>query len=432
MKGISKFQLILTGVFVLLIVLGVLVFALKRGGSNGQNLGPVLVWGTMDSEQFDNFLKNSKISDDKTVAVTYVQKNKATFDTDFIEGLASQNGPDLFLLQQDSIVKHQDKVLTIPFSSYPERTFKEGFVQEGELFLTSKGSLALPFMIDPMVTYWNRDIFSNAGLSVPPKNWSELYDLAAKLTKKDTGLNISQTALALGEYANIANAQEIISLLTMQAGNPIVVRRTDDTLMSIFGERLEFPVAPANRAVSFYTDFSNPLKPYYSWNRSLPNSKNYFLSGDLAIYFGFASEAAELRQKNPNLNFDIAPILQSKDSPNVITFGKMTGLAVPKTSKNVAGAFKVAYLMTATNAIAELSKVTGLPPVRRDLLAVKPSVAFMSVFYDGAIQSRGWLSPEASKVSPIFREMIESITSGREMPSEAITKTNSQLNASLK
>jgi hypothetical protein len=61
-----------------------------------------------------------------------------------------------------------------------------------------------------------------------------------------------------------------------------------------------------------------------------------------------------------------------------------------------------------------------------------PAEAFMSVFYDGAIQSRGWLSPEASKVSPIFKEMIESITSGREMPSEAITKTNSQLNVSLK
>lgn len=428
LKGMSKFQLILIVVFIVFIIGGVMVFAFKKGGSSGQNLGVVVVWGTMEAPKFDEFLKASKISDDKTVTVSYVQKDKATFDTEFIEALASQAGPDVFFLSQDSIIKHQDKVLTIPFASYPARTFKEGFIEEGELFLTSQGALALPFIIDPMVTYWNRDIFSNKGLSVPPKNWSEMYDLAEKLSIKDTNLNITQSGIAFGEYNNITNAQEIISLLTMQAGNPMVIREADDSISSVFGEQFNFPVAPANRAISFYTDFSNPLKPFYSWNRSLPTSKNFFLSGDLAIYLGFASEAAELRLKNPNLNFDIAPMLQSKDAPKVITFGKMIGLAIPKASKNVAGASKALSLMTAPAALLELSKVTGLPPVRRDLLVKKPTSGYMSVFYDAAIQSRGWLSPEASKINPIFKEMVESITSGRLMPSEAVTKTNSQIN----
>lgn len=424
----SKFQWIVIGIFLFFIIGGVMVFAFRKGGSSAQNLGTVVVWGTLEAGPFDDFLKASKISEDKTVVVTYVHKNRETFDSEFIEALASQTGPDVFFLSQDSVVKHEDKVIAIPFTSYPERTFKEGFIEEGELFLTSKGALAIPFMVDPMVTYWNRDIFSSAGISVPPKNWSEMYSLAERLSKRDTNLNITQSTIALGEYNNVSNSGDIISLLAMQAGNPITVRQPDDQIRSVFGEQFNFPVSPANRALTFYTDFSNPLKPFYSWNRSLPSSKNYFLSGDLAIYLGFASEARELRLKNPNLNFDVAPMLQSKDAPRVITFGRMTGLAIPKSSKNVAGASKVISLMTAPNSINELTKVTGLPPVRRDLLAMKPSGGSLSVFYDAAIQSRGWLSPEASKINPVFREMIESITSGRSMPTEAITKANSQLN----
>lgn len=424
----SKFQLLFTGIFAVFIIVGVIIFATSGRGGSSENLGNVVVWGTMDPVQFDSFLRQSEIVDDRTVSLTYVQKNKDTFDTEFIEALASQTGPDVFFLSQDSIVKHQDKILTIPYSNYSERTFKEGFIEEGELYLTSAGVLGVPFMVDPLVTYWNRDIFSNASVSVPPKNWSELYDFSTKLTTKDTNLNITQSAVALGEYNNISNAFELISLLAMQAGSPIVSRSANDTINSVFAEQFSFPVAPANRAVTFYTDFSNPLKPYYSWNRAMPLSKNYFLSGDLAIYFGFASEFADIRLKNPNLNFGVAPMLQSKDSGRTITFGRMTALAIPKNSKNVAGAFKAVSLMTSSKAIAELADVTGMPPVRRELLATRPSEDYLSVFYDAAVQSRAWLSPELSRVNPIFREMVESITSGRAMPTEAIYKASSQLN----
>ncbi len=427
----SIFQWVLIGAFAVFIVIGVLIFAFGGRSGPSNSFGSVVVWGTMEKARFDRFLRDSKISSDKTVAIAYVEKNEATFDEDFIEALASQSGPDLFFLAENSIVKHQDKVVTIPFESYSERKFKENFIEEGEIYLKSDGAIALPFTVDPMVMYWNRDTFSSAGISIPPKNWSELYDLSEKLTKKDNNLNITESAVALGEYGNVTHALELFSLLTMQAGSPIVVRRENNSFDNIFNSPLNFPVPPAIRALSFYTEFSNPLKPFYSWNRSLPSSKSFFLSGNLALYFGFASEAEDLRQKNPNLNFDVAPILQSKDSPRVITFGRMNGLAVPKNSKNIIGAFKAAMLMTTPAAIAELSKATGLPPVHRSLLLNKPTGTFSSVFYDGAIQARGWLSPEVSKTENVFREMIESVTGGRAMPTEAISKASSELNLLL-
>lgn len=431
MKGMSKFQLILTGIFAAFIIIGVLVFSFGQS-SQTNTTARATVWGTMPTSLFNSFMDESGLAADRTVHITYVEKRKETFDQEFIEALASGSGPDVFFLPQDTILKHQDKIFPIPFASYPERMFKDTFVEQGELYLVNEGALALPFIVDPMVMYWNRDMFSNASLSVVPKYWSEFYDLATKLTVKDTSLNITKSAFSLGEYANVTNADEIISLLVMQAGNPITVRRPESgEINNLFNQRLDLPVAPAELAVNFYTEFSNPLKPFYSWNRALPDSKSMFLSGDLAIYLGFASELADIRLKNPNLNFDIAAIPQTKSSERNITFGRMVGLAITKNSKNIAGAYQVISKMTSAQSVQALSTITNLPPVRRDLLATRPSEAFKTVFYDGAIQSRAWLSPEPTKLKPIFKEMIESITSGRASLSQVISRAGQQLNTAL-
>ncbi len=45
----------------------------------------------------------------------------------------------------------------------------------------------------------------------------------------------------------------------------------------------------------------------------MSDSKNMFLAGDLALYFGFASELDDLKNKNPNLNFDVTLFPQTGD-----------------------------------------------------------------------------------------------------------------------
>ena len=428
----SKFQIILTAIFGAFILIGVLVFSFGQS-SKSDEIAKATIWGTMSNSTFSNFLKESGLDQDKLLKITYVEKRKDTFDQDFIEALAVGKGPDLFFLPQDSILKHEDKIFPIPYASFSERMFKDAFIEESELYLTQNGILGLPFMVDPMVMYWNRDFFTSAGLSVPPKSWSDMYDLSTRLTVRDSSLNISKGTLAFGEYNNVANANELIGLLIMQAGNPITTRGADgESINNLFSQRFDAPIAPTIQAVNFYTEFANPLKPFYTWNRSLPNSKVFFLSSDLAIYFGFASELADIRLKNPNLNFAVAPIPQSKDATRTTTFGRMVALAIPKNSQNVAGAYAVALKMTNATSLTAMTRVTNLPPVRRELLAIRPTEAFMSVFYDGAIQSRAWLSPEPAKLSPIFKEMVESLTAGRANTLQVVSKANEQLNIVLK
>lgn len=431
MKNMTKFQIVLTLIFGLFILIGVLIFATGWGLGTSE-VSNVTIWGTLKKSSFETFLARSGLNQDQSVNINYVEKSRETFDSEFIEALASGRGPDLFFLSQDSILKHTDKVYPIPFDTYSERDFRDTFIEEGELYLTNTGSLGLPYIIDPMVMYWNRDLFSAAGLSVPPKFWSEFYDLSLKLTNKDTNLNIFKSAVAMGEYDNVANANQLISLLIMQAGNPITTRAADGGVNNLFSQRLGLPALPTDRAVNFYTEFSNPLKPFYSWNRSLPDSKSHFISGDLAIYFGFASELADIRLKNPNLNFDVAAMPQSSDSGRVITFGNMSALAITRSSQNIAASYRVANILTTAENLNHLSQITNLPPVRRDLLTARPSEAYSALFYQAAVQSRAWLSPEPAKLKPIFEEMIESITGGRSSMTQAIGRASQQIEAALK
>lgn len=423
MEGMNKFQLGLLIVFGLFIVFGVGIFAIGGLSSNKQALAKPLVWGTFDEKVFDKAVQESAIGQDKTITVTYEQKDPATFDRDFVEALASGAGPDIIFVDNETLVRNEAKLFTIPYENYAARDFRDNFAEAGEIFLTPNGARALPVLIDPLVMYWNRDIFTSAGIATPPKLWSEMYDLSLQLTKKDSNLNVTQSVAALGEYSNVSHATDLLSLLLLQAGT-VLTGRTADGVMR---PALTTPSGAAERALSFYTEFSNPLRPYYAWNRSLPASKNFFLAGNLALYFGFARESAELRLKNPYLDFDVAPVPQSKDAPRVLTYGKVIGAAIVKNSKDIAGAYRVTSLFSSASFVNALATGTSLPPARRDLLARAPAQSFLAVFYTAALQAKTWLWPDSQKTPLTFKEMIESVTGGRSDVSESVAQAQASL-----
>lgn len=424
----TRFQVILIGVFALFLIVGVIVFSAYKGSS--QNAVPVVVWGTIPKNSFDDILKETTLYQSKEYTVQYVEKTEENFDADFIEALASGGGPDLFMLPSDKILKHQNKIFAIPYNVYTVRQFRDSFIEGAEIYLSPEGVLALPVFANPMVMYWNRSIFTDAKLTEPPKYWDEFYNLATTITKKDGALNISRSAVAFGEYANISHAKEIVLNLAMQAGTPVTTWNGSKVAV-VFTGSFNKPTVPAEAAVNFYTEFGNPSKTSYSWNRSLPNSTNYFLSGDLALYFGFASEISTLQLKNPNLNFDVAMVPVSREGGTNVSIARFNAFAVTKSSKNPNGAFGVAAILSGTAGAKAISSTLKLPSVRRDLLSQRSINAYEVIFNDSAIRAKGWLDPNPTQTNSIFKNMIESITSGRARTGEAIFRAQNELSALL-
>ena len=426
----SNFKIAVTTIFVICIIAGIAIFALSKSSSSAKQSN-LVVWGTISTEAFNVTYKNSSLSQNKDVKISYIKKDPATFDADFVNALAEGLGPDIVILRDDLLYGERNKLFVIPYKSYTERIFKDRFIEEGELFLSPAGVVALPFVVDPLVMYWNRDMFSNSLISQPPQYWDEFYSLIDKMTRKDNGGNVLQSAVSFGEWRNITNAKEIVLMLLLQAGTPIT-SRTDHGVVSVLNSQFNYPMAPSQSAINFYTQFSNPTSPTYTWNRSLPTSLNLFLSGNLATYIGFASEIFSIQQKNSNLNFDVTYVPQIRNTTKKEVFGRMYALAIVKQSKQIGGAFLALSALTEPKALKALEGVTNLPPVRRDLLADKPTDDYRIIFYNSALLSHSWIDPNPTESGNTFRDMIESITSGRKRVSEALSQADQELTAQLK
>lgn len=434
-----KFQYIFLTLFGAMAVIAVIVFAKAPAKSSNSEVagasGNVVIWGTFtDGGDFGKVINNFNKQYQKSFTISYQYHDPVMFDRDIVEALASRKGPDILLLPDNLILRHSDKIELLPYATIPPLTYKSLFVQAGEIYMRDGGYVAIPFAIDPIVMYWNRDLFDNASITQPPQFWDEFLTLTPKLTKRNPKTqDITQSALSFGEYVNVNNAKELLAMLFLQVGNPIVTMSgLRPTAKLVARDNDQFvPNEDVVSAFRFYMDFSNPLKNIYTWSRALSSSRDQFVNGNLAVYFDYASAYRELKAKNPHLNFAVAQVPQPRNTKTEITFARMHGLAVLKSSTNKQTAFIAVQRLLDTTYAGGLASAFNLPPVRRDLLANRPTDAVLSVLYDAAIRARTWLDPRPEDSDKAFQAAVEGVSSGRHDVSTSIIRLNSDLLSAL-
>lgn len=432
MKNSTPFQLVLLGVFGVLAVIGVAFFALNGVDTQqSKSVGPVTIWGTLDPGAFKNEIGARAETDPRFGTVNYVQKDEQTFDTDLTNAIASGTGPDLIVIASDDLVHLATKLSFISYDLLPQQTFEATFIQEGNLFLATSGIAGVPLVVDPMVMFWNRDLLTSAGYVAPPKAWGELIPLAGAITKKNESGDIVTSVAALGEYQNVAHAKEILSMLMMQAGSDVVHYNANDKLVSdLLAASPTGGEPPAQSALRFYTEFADPTSGAYSWNRSFPDSRTAFASGDVALYFGFASEVGDVVLRNPNLNFGVAEVPQIPSTNRKLTFGRMYAFAIPRGSANPDGARTVAFLLAGETIGESLASRLGMPSANISVLskiAASSTDMTTAIVRSSAIISRGWLDPEPDESGATFKRMVERVTSGAVRYPEALKDADSAL-----
>jgi ABC-type glycerol-3-phosphate transport system substrate-binding protein len=425
MKG--NFQIIMLVVFIAAAVLGVFVFsgAIPLGNDSGTNTasGTVVLWGTIKSQVMASLIEDfNRVN--TSFSVKYVQKSADTFDNDLLEALAEGKGPDMFFITDDLVFKYTNKIYTIPYESFPLNTFKNTFVGAGEAFINSKGMLAFPLTVDPLVMYYNRSILDAHSIAYPPLYWDEFRTLAPILTKKDEKGLITKSAVAMGQFSNVLHSKDLLSALFMQAGNSIVGEK-NGVYVSLLKE--DNTKNNLSAVLKYYTDFADPLKESYSWNKSFSNSRDAFSKEDLVFYFGYASEVQSLVNKNPNQNFLVAPLPQIKNSNFKLTNGHVLGVAISSMTKNLNTAFTASNLMSNGDFASKLASATGVVPVRRDLLKVIPTDAYFPVFYSSAFFAKSWPDPKPEDTDAIFKGMIEKVLSNSMSVEEAINNASAKL-----
>jgi ABC-type glycerol-3-phosphate transport system substrate-binding protein len=395
--------------------------------------GNVTMWGTLPTSTLRSTIDFLNTQFGGSVTFKYVEKNPETYQSDLLNAFAFGGAPDILLLSNSLISLYEDKIVTVPYEAFSERTFSDSYIQATEVFKNETGIVGFPVLADPLVMYYNKDHFDSKGISTPPVLWKDLSALVPMFTEKNEVLEIKKSGLAFGESKNVRHFEDIISALNLQLGNNIVSRDFNAAqYRSIFSNNSAISSKPAEEALKFYLEFSNPLKSNYSWNKSMPDSLMAFVAGDLSVYFGFASEVPLIQKMNPNLNFDIATIPQVEGSPNFVTYANVYALAIPKTSQNFQAAYYVASQIANTEIAGPFSVASGFSPVRRDLL--KPSLAYskyIEVAYRATLQSRSWVIPESKEVQNIFARMIESNLSGLQTIPKSVSEASIELQTLL-
>lgn len=437
-KDLNIFQIVTMAVFLVIGAIGIVMFATNKVGS-GSNSYTAIVWGVLPKTTIDASLESFSIQgiDPK---FKYTEFPEDGFEQEILQAIAEGRGPDAIVFPDTMYFGEMNKLVTIPTETISAKVFSDTYIDSAEKFTVQGGVKAFPLVIDPLVMYYNKDMFTSAGILTPPKSWKEVSDTVDKISRKRDDGVIERASVALGEYSNISHAKEILYTLLTQAD--IRVSFYDDDIglyssgltRSTNAENAVGASSASDRTasvISFYTNFANPLSPNYTWNRSFSSSRDAFLSQKLAIYFGPGSEIQYLLSRNPNLNFGIAPVPQENRDVKAV-HGKSYLLGFLVTSQNVAKAYpEVSKYFTGDIMIQGLADAMQIAPAKRNLLVSAKSAkdnADLENIYESAAYASTWTDPKVDSSDDIFKTLIESITSGKQDISESIQDAVDRIN----
>jgi ABC-type glycerol-3-phosphate transport system substrate-binding protein len=432
------FQIGLLAAFGAFVLIGVFVLATFEQKKQTTVFAPIEIWGPpITTEGIQATLKGLKTENESFLKVSYVQKNPATMYNDILEAVATGQGPDLIIIDQSKILTLKNKLAPISFETLPLSTYRSTYIDGAEIFVLDGAIYAYPFFVDPLVMYYNRDLFVNAGIAQVPTNWDTFVELVPRLSTIVRGADLTQAAVPFGEYDNVLHAKEILATLLMQAGASIVYDSSgeDSRDKKLFKTDLGSG-DNANRmelALQFYTSFSNPVKTVYSWNKTFDRSLEAFTANDVAMYAGFLSEEGLLTDLNDSLNYGISVWPQSNNSHTSVTFGDFYGIAVMRTSQYPRLALYVAQTFALPQHASIIAETTGLPSARRDGVTYNDEGdPYANVKVQSAIIARGWLEPSPeSEVNEIFRNAVQNIVAGTITPRAGINQIKNDIDVLL-
>lgn len=410
------FEIGLIGASTLAALIGLLWFANYQAKPNEveSRFGEkVLIWGTASERVVQGYFEEQAKVDPAYTRVQYVAFSEDTFENSLVNALAEGRGPDVVFYDSSQLVSLRSKIYPLREEELSIRTFKDTYVDGAEIFDLSDGIYGYPVAVDPLMMYVNQDLVSSAGIPTVPKTWEEFLSegLISSLTLEGSDSMLTQSAVAMGEYVNVTNAKAIITSLLLQAGTDLIKEDANGYLVEI-NKIVTGGLPTGEAAFGFYSQFAQPTKSTYSWNRSREPDKRAFTGGTLAFYFGKGSERTDIERANANLNIDIALFPQGSGATVKRVYGDFYALSVLKASPNKAGALQVAKELSGVLTDTTLAQMLGLTPAIRGLYG-KTNDPWQNVIERSALYARSWLDPDKKGSDDLMRQMVEDIGTGR-------------------
>ncbi len=422
----SKTQIFLVGGGLLIVTLIVLLFTGVIPGLRTDDAtikANLLVWGVFDSTQQ---LSDSLIGDfekqNPGVKITYVQKSPSTYEQDLVNALAAGIGPDVFYIKNTWLEKQGDKIAPFDPKIYPVQTLQASFPTIVTSDFSRNGKVyALPLYIDTMALFYNRSIFDNAGIPLPPSDWTSFIADVRALRRFDGNGRLTKPAAAIGGSGRTINeATDLLNLVMLQSGAQ---------MMSPDNSHATFAQSSAD-SVKFYTDFANPRSQTYTWDAGQHYSTDAFAEENTAMIFNYAYQVQQLKAKNPYLKFAIAPMPQIAGAKKSVNYASYWGLAVSKRTKYPDAAFAfVTKSATDPATNGKYLNAVSRPPALLSLIQPNLNDPDFGIFVRQSLTAVSWQQPDATVVDAIFTQMIDLINSGQLPIGTALKQAEERINS---
>lgn len=386
------------------------------------------------------------------ITINYRKLRYDEYEKELLDALAEDRGPDIFSIHNTWVKKYQNKIKPMPAAitmAYPvtKGTVKKEVVQE--LKTTKSISLkeiknnfvdvvyddvvintltdeknnkyedlvyGLPLFVDTLAMYYNKDLINNAGIAQPPAYWnSQFQENVKKLTKQDTKGLIIQSGVALGGSTNIERYSDILSVLMMQNGTVMMDDRGNVTFNKIPSSLKDQKYNPGLEALRFYSDFANPAKEVYCWNKTMDNSLALFAQGKLAIMLGYAYHLPQIIAQAPKLNFAVAKLPQIEGNPSNINFANYWVETVSNKSKNADAAWDFVQFITKADQAKLFLNQVKRPTALRSLINEQINDLDIGTFAEQVLTAKSWYKgADAEAAEKIIGEMIDSAVAGQD------------------
>lgn len=406
----------------------VVIFYLLVSNLKSKNALPEIeltMWGTESSEDMSGVIGMYE-SVRTNVKIKYQRVQEDEYGKKLLNALASGKGPDIYFVGSNDIPKEAQRLIPADISQINLTKVRELFPTVVEQDFVKDGQVyALPLYIDTLALIYNKDIFDSAGITAPPKTWTEFQEQIIKLRVINEGGQISQAGAAVGgSEASVKNAVSLLYALMLQNG----AQMTDATKSSS-----AFSSASGLEALNFYIRFANSASSYYTWNEAMGSDMNMFAEGKVAMVLGYKSDVDAIKKKSPFLNIGTATLPQLQSSGKQITSPNYLGLAVSRLSSNSSWAWDFIIFATANDLTHKsyLEK-TGRPPALRSVISSMSNNSDLGVYAKQSLTARSWYQADADAIGDIFNSAIVNVLQGRMDTSKALRTAKEQVDLEIK
>ncbi len=404
-------------------------------------------WRVFDGpDAFQEILDKYKVVH-PNITITYRKLRFEEYETELLNALAEDRGPDILSIHNTWLRKYQNKLVPMPASitmAYPVeqgtvkkeiipmlktikslslKELKDTFVDAvyNDVVLDDNQIYGLPLSVDTLALYYNRDLLNNAGITQAPQYWNKDFQQnVKKLTKQDPVKGITQSGIALGGSTNINRYSDILAVLMMQNG-AVMMDGKQVLFNTIPAATKETKYNPGMEALRFYIDFSNPGKEVYSWNDDLSNSMEMFIGGKLAMMFGYAYDLPTIKAQAPKLNFSVSKLPQIEGSPMEVGFANYWVETVSKKSKYPNEAWDFVLFATKADQATSYLASTNKPTALRSLVASQSEDNELGVFAAQVLTAKSWYhGKNVTAAETAIAEMINNARLGTDKILEVI------------